>query len=186
MSAIATPSSLDELARYPGKAELINGRIVRQIPTGFRPSRLAFYICRLLDDYAQAHGRGYAFGDNTGFRVMRLNSERESFSPDAAYYEGQPPKNDMKFVPGPPSLAIEVRSEHDYGHSAEEAQAAKRTDYFEAGTLVVWDVDPLTNAFTGYRANDPDHGNIYRAGDIVDAEPALPGWKVAVSEIMNR
>jgi len=74
MSSIASPSMIDELARYPGKGELINGRIVKQMPTGFRPSRIAFYICRLLDDYAQETGLGYAFTDNTGFRVKKLSS----------------------------------------------------------------------------------------------------------------
>ena len=48
----------------------------------------------------------------------------------------------MRFVEGAPTLAVEVRSEGDYGASAERDMAAKRADYFEAGTLVVWDVDP--------------------------------------------
>ena len=34
-----------------------------------------------------------------------------------------------------------MRSENDYGRSVEEKMAAKRADYFAAGTLVVWDVD---------------------------------------------
>ena len=48
----------------------------------------------------------------------------------------------MKFVEGTPTLAVEVRSEEDYGPTAESEMAEKRADYFEAGTLVVWDVNP--------------------------------------------
>ena len=77
-----------------------------------------------------------------GFAVPELPSGRESFSPDAAYYDGLLPADDMDFVPGPPTLAVEVRSKTDYGDAAEDAMAAKRVDYFLAGTQVVWDVDP--------------------------------------------
>lgn len=37
----------------------------------------------------------------------------------------------------------ELRRENDYGEAAEEVIAAKRCDYFAAGTLVMWDVDVL-------------------------------------------
>ena len=42
-----------------------------------------------------------------------------------------------------PTFAVEVRSEGNYGDAAEEEMAAKRADYFQAGTAVVWDVDPI-------------------------------------------
>jgi hypothetical protein len=41
--------------------------------------------------------------------------------------------------------AISVRSEGDHGPSAEVEMAARRADDFEAGTRVVWDVDPFPN-----------------------------------------
>ena len=43
----------------------------------------------------------------------------------------------------PPAFAAEVRSENDSGLAAESEMADKRSDYFAAGTLVVWDVDPV-------------------------------------------
>ena len=49
----------------------------------------------------------------------------------------------MKFFQGAPVFAVEIRSENDYGPAAEREMAAKRADYFAAGTLVVWDVDLL-------------------------------------------
>jgi len=92
----------------------------------------------------------------------------------------------MKFIPGPPTLAVEVRSENDYGPLAEAEMIAKRNDYFEAGTLVVWDVDPIANSITVFRKGDAEHGTTFQIGDEVEADPALPGWKVAVSDIMRR
>ena len=43
-------------SREPGKAELIGGRIVRLMPTGRRPNRIAFQIARSLDDFAAQTG----------------------------------------------------------------------------------------------------------------------------------
>lgn len=123
--------------------------------------------------------------DGIGFVVPELPSGRETFSPYAAYYDGPLPINQMRFIPGPPSFGAEVRSENDYGPASELAMADKRDDYFTAGTLVVWDVDPIAETIASYRHNAPDKPMILHRGDIADAEPAVPGWRVAVDEIFD-
>ena len=173
-------ATLDDLYREEGKAELIGGMIVPLMPTGHLPNRVAFRIARSLDDHAERMGRGVVYTDNMGFAVPTLASGRQSFSPDASYYDGPMPANPMRFIEGPPTLAVEVRSEGDYTPSAEIAMAAKRRDYFEAGTLVVWDVDPVAETITVHRATDPDSPATYRRGQIAEAEPAVPGWRVEV------
>lgn len=172
-------ATLRDLYREPGKAELIDGRIVRLMATGSRPNLVAGQVYRSLADYADERG-GVAYTDNVAFTVPRLPNGRESFSPDAAYYSGRLPPNPMRFVEGPPTLAVEVRSENDYSPSAEEAIRAKRADYFEAGARVVWDVDPLAETIRVYRASDPQDFTLYRRGDVSEADPAVPGWRVAV------
>src|SRR5581483_10882601 len=145
MATATQRATLDDLYRFPGKAELINGRIVPLMATGRRPNRIASRIFRNLDDYAQAQGIGEAYTDNMGFAIPMLPSGREAFNPDASFYNGLFPTNDMCFIQGPPTFAVEVRSENDYGDAAEADMAAKRADYFAAGTLVVWDVDPVAD-----------------------------------------
>jgi Uma2 family endonuclease len=64
--------------------------------------------------------------------------------------------------------------------------AQKRADYFAAGTLVVWDVDLLgEDVVNVYRATDPHNPTIYRRGEMAEAEPAVPGWTMPVSEIFE-
>jgi Uma2 family endonuclease len=176
-------ATLDDLSRVEGKAELIAGRIVHLMPTGHKPNRVAARIYRSLGDYSEAIGLGVAYTDNMGFAIPELSSGRQSFSPDASYYRGPIPRNEMDFIDGPPTLAVEVRSKGDYGDSVEATLAAKRADYFVAGTAGVWDVDPVAEVVRSYRAVTPDRPAVFGAGQIADAEPAIPGWRLPVDQI---
>ena len=65
--------------------------------------------------------------------------------------------------------------------------AAKRADYFAAGTLVVWDVDVLREQSARVcRASDPATPTLHRRGEVADAEPALPGWSMPVDDLFLR
>ncbi len=173
-------ATIDDLYETPGKAELVNGELVLMPPTGEQPGYAGDEIYVSLRAYARRMGRGRAVSDNKGFLVNLPH--RKSFSPDAAFWTGNLPG--MKFFDGAPVFAVEVRSESDYGPAAERAMAAKRTDYFAAGTQVVWDVDLLGDEVVRvYRADDPDLPILYRHGDNADAEPAVPGWSMAVDDL---
>jgi hypothetical protein len=64
--------------------------------------------------------------------------------------------------------------------------AAKRADYCACGTQIVWDVDLLSaDVIKSYKADAPEHPVIFRRGDIADAEPAVPGWQMAVDELFE-
>ena len=178
-----TAATLDDLHRVEGKAELIAGRIVHLMPTGFRPGQIGGRIYRSLDDHAVITGRGVALPDNVGFVVPELASGRQSFSPDASFFLGPLPSDEMDFIEGPPTFAVEVRSKGDYGDAAEAEMTAKRADYFEAGTGVVWDVDPRAKSVRAYHASASDQPRVFRRGQVADAEPAVPGWRLAVDQI---
>ena len=184
-TGVTTRATLDDLYREEGKAELIGGRIVRIMPSGDLPGDVAEEIFISLRMYAKATGRGIVHADGVGFAVPELPSGRESFSPDASYYVGPRPVNRMRFIEGPPTFAVEVRSENDYGPAAETEIAAKRADYFAAGTLVVWDVDPLAETITSYRPTAPAQITVYHIGDTADAEPAVPGWRLSVRDVFS-
>jgi Uma2 family endonuclease len=120
--------------------------------------------------------------DNVGF-IVNL-PHRRSFSRDAAFLE-RPPENPERFVDGAPLFAAEIRSEGDHGPAADAAYDAKRADYFAAGTRVVWDVNPQQRTVASYRTDRPHEPVIFRAGEIANAEPALPAWHVAVDELFR-
>jgi len=182
-TATVRRATLDDLYREEGKAELIGGRIVRFMASGYLPGRVAGNIFISLRLYERTTRKGVAFGDGLGYAVAEIPSGRESFSPDVSFHVGAPPANRMRFVEGPPALAVEVRSENDYTDAAIAAMAAKREDYFIAGTLVVWDVDPQAETVAVYRASAPHAPVNYRRGDVAEAEPATPGWRIPIAEV---
>lgn len=176
------PATIEDLYKVEEKAEIVCGEIVYLMPTGGEPGYAGDEIYSSLRVYARRTRIGRAMADGKGFHVNLPN--RESFSPDAAYYIG--PNPGIKFYEGAPVFAVEARSENDYGPKAELKMAAKRADYFAAGTRVVWDVDTLgEDAVRKYTADNPDIPTIFRRGEIADAEPAVPGWTMAVDEMFD-
>ena len=179
VTVIKKPATVADLYKVAngGKAELVKGELRLMAPTGLRPGFASSKIWLSLYQYVQAGHPGAAVGDNVGFIVDLPN--RQSFSPDAAFFTGE--DSGMKFAQGAPIFAVEIRSESDYGPAAECEMAAKRADYFAAGTLVVWDVDLLgDDTIKVFRSSDPGTPSVYRRGQVAEAEPAVPEWTTPV------
>ncbi|HET7293571.1 MAG TPA: Uma2 family endonuclease [Vicinamibacteria bacterium] len=183
---MATGTSAAELVaalyRTEGKAEIVDGEVVLMSPAGGLHGRASNNVLLALRGYERGRGGGRAYGDNVGFLVELPH--RKSFSPDACFYVGPPPG--PKFLTGAPVFAVEVRSEDDYGPVAEKVLAAKRADYFAAGTQVVWDVDVLRDGWIAvFRSVAPDSPTVYRRGQTAEAEPALRGWTFPVEQLFE-
>jgi Uma2 family endonuclease len=179
-----TEATIEDLYKVPenGKAEIVDGELVLMPPTGDLPNRSGGNLYISLRQYETSIKGGRAYTDNIGY-IVDL-PKRKSFSPDVSFHVGR--LSGTKFIDGAPVFAVEIRSENNYGSSAEQKILRKIRDYFAANTLVVWDVDLLSNDVVKvYRSNDPDHPAIYHRGDIAEAEPALPGWRMPVDELFR-
>lgn len=175
-------ATVEDLYREPKKAELVNGELVVMTPGGGTHGHAAGEIFASLREHARRTGAGVAIGDNVGFLVNLPN--RRSFCPDAAFWTGGPLSD--RFLEGAPAFAAEVRRPEDYGDSADRRLAAKRADYFAAGTLVVLDVDLRAGCVNVYRAARPDTPDVFRGGEHANAEPAVPGWSMQVDNLFRR
>lgn len=177
--AAGREATIEDLSRTKQKAELVGGELILMSPTGGLHGFAVGEIFASLREYGRRTNLGYALPDNVGF-IVHL-ATRRSFSPDVAFTDLPLTRT---FVDGAPLFAVEVRSEEEYGLAAERAMAAKRADYFAAGTLVVWDVDVLrAQTVSVYRATTPMTPTLYRPGELTEAEPALPGWAMAVNDL---
>ncbi len=173
-------ATLADLYKVEGQAELIAGRIVRLPGHGLRIGRIAGVIVRSLMNDKERVGIGEVFTSTLGYAVPILTSGRESFCADVSYYIGPFPDNPMAFIDGPPTFAVEIRDEVDHEPGAEVALAAKRADYF-----VVWDVDALGERIQVYRPENPTESITFARGEIANAEPAVPGWEIAVDDVFG-
>ena len=172
-------ATIDDLYKVEGKAELVNGEIILMSPTGVLPGYAAGEIFTSLRNYSKQRKVGHALPDNVAFKVDLPH--RKSFSPDVSFYTGD---LTMKFAEGAPVFAVEVRSDGDYGSRAERNIAKKRDEYFAAGTLVVWDVNLLSDdVIKCYRADSPAEPKTFGRDQIADAEPAVPGWSMPVNDL---
>src|SRR5437867_1608792 len=90
-------ATIEDLYREPGKAELVNGRIVRMPPASGLHGYTVGRIFLSLAEYERRTGSGHAIPDNVAF-VVDL-PHRKSFSPDVAYHVGP---LTLEFIQGAP------------------------------------------------------------------------------------
>jgi Uma2 family endonuclease len=173
------------MARKQANIQRSGGTIVPILPGNGGPELVADRIFRSLASHAEVVGRGAAYTHETGFVVPELPSGRDSFSPDVAYFAGPVPAGPVRLVAGPPTFAVEIRGARAWGPVAETDRAARRADYFEAGTLAIWDVDLPNEVILLYRAQTPDQPIHFTRGQQADAEPAVPRWRVNVAWVFG-
>ncbi len=175
-------ATVADLLRTDLKAEIVGGQLVVIGPSACLPAQAGGSIVLSLAEHARRTGGGVALGGRVAFLVDLPH--RLAFCPDASWYTG--PECDGDFPRGAPVFAVEVRDAGDYGRDAELRLAAKRADYFAAGTLVVWDVDVLREEVVRvFRASSPEEPTVVRRGETADAEPAVPGWRMPVDELFE-
>lgn len=176
-------ATIEDLYNAPddGMYELVDGKLVHMPLSGFGHSRVADRIRDLLVPYEEATGSGYALSDGIGYLVDL--PRRQSFGPDASYSLIKPDDEDL-FITGAPVFAAEIRSKGDYGAKGDHEAAAKRDDYFAAGTRAVWDVNRHDRTIT-LHTPDAEEPLVFHPGDTAHAEPALPGWRVAVDDLFR-
>ena len=149
------PATLDDLYRVEGKAELVSGKIIHYVASGDVPSEVAFEIAVRLAHIREADAAlARHYPDGLGYAMIPpLSSGRESFQPDASYYTGPLAKESHAICRR--CAGIRRRSPRAKAIMAPRRKSKwprNETDYFEAGTLIVWDVDPVAATIASYSA----------------------------------
>jgi Uma2 family endonuclease len=153
-------ATFDDLEQVEGLAEIVNGEIMMLAPKDSHHTRAGMYIGNRLLEYEARTQLGWTFLTGANYRAKLPH--RLSFCPDVSFYE--PPE--ISKSDGALALVVEIRSAGDYGLQAERVMAAKRADYFAAGTKVVWDVDIRREGWIkSYRAGEPASPLVFKRGD---------------------
>ena len=162
--------------------ELVDGRIVpkhgdgNMSGPGGRHGKTVIRIGGRLDAFVTSRKLGDVYTE-TGFTLSSGDVKR----PDVAFLEASRLASGTPegFPEGAPTLAVEVISPNDRWFEVED----KVRLYFEAGTKIVWLVDPKRRALTVRR---PDGAPAtYIEGDIVPGGAILPGFELPVKDIFE-
>lgn len=175
----ATEADLLAALEAPRKrlCELIDGVLVEKA-MGFRESRLAAILIRMLDLFVTAHNLGLVTAPDG---TVRLWAGRVRI-PDVAFFSwGRLPGRRLPDEPIPtlaPDLAVEILSR---SNTAAE-MLRKRQDYFAAGVLLVWEIDPEARTVHVYTAPEPPMA-VLTAADTLDGGAVLPGFSLPLNEL---
>jgi Uma2 family endonuclease len=156
--------------------ELVDGEPIELTPAAGRSGWIRATIVALLANHVRQRGLGWAFSAET--RFVLFDDRQIVRSPDASVVlRNRLAELPDSFVPMAPDLAVEVLSPSDRMADA----LAKIAMYLQAGTPLVWLVNPATRTVVVFRSEmDPvtlDASGTLNGGEI------LPEFSVPVAEI---
>lgn len=171
----------EELFRRPDlePCELVDGRAIPTAPTGFLHGDIESELSLRLRSYAKETGHGRVAGGEVGIVIRRnpdtvraadvlfVSHERLGRSPASGYLEVAP------------ELVVEILSPDDRWSEVME----KLSDYFQAGVLRVWVVDPRVRKVFVYRSLS--QVETFTDGQTLGDENLLPGFTLAISELFG-
>jgi Uma2 family endonuclease len=163
-----------------GKAELVRGELRMTPPAGGPHGLAATNLVLLLGTYVKQHSLGRVFADGFGYELTRL--PRTVRVPDGSFVVADRLAKEG-IAPGllklAPDLAIEVLSPSETASELEE----KLNDYFDAGTPLVWIVDPSRRAITIVAADRPRRW--LHEGDTLSGDPVVDGFPCAIADVFD-
>ena len=174
---ITTAEQLLAASDELGPCELVRGELIMMTPAGDRHSRIEGKLYATLVVHVDAHGLGQLYTGDAGF-LMQQDPDTVR-SPDVALVCASrvPTTACEGYFPGPPDLAVEIRSPTDRSG----AIAAKIAEYLRLGVQVVWDVDPAVRTVTVHR---PDtEPQVFGQEDTLTEPALLPGFAILVGQL---
>ena len=159
--------------------ELVDGTLVEKA-VGFEESRVALRLGHLIESYLDENDLGMCAGEGGMMRIapglVRI--------PDLSFIDwdrlpGRVAPSDP--IPGlAPDLAVEVLSE---GNTKPE-MARKVREYFDAGTRLVWLIDPKKRTVRVF--SSPERSTLLHEHQTLDGGEVLPGFAVSVADLLDR
>ena len=174
--------TIEEFERLPEdgcRLELVRGQVVREPPAGFDHGGIAIGIASLLRRFVDENALGAVVGTDSGF--VLFDDPPTVRAPDVAFVrENRLDFDRTRFAPLAPDLAVEVLSPSNTMSEIHD----KVLDYLDAGSSLVWVVDPYSRTITAYRSREEIR--LLAADGELDGGDVLPGFRCKVSELFAR
>ena len=181
------PMSDEDLLRFCAMNELLrierepNGELLIMSPTASSTGQINFRLCRLLDEWAEADGRGVGFDSNAGFTLP----DGSMRSPDAAWVELSRWKaltraEQDRFAPLCPDFIVELLSPSDHLNTLHR----KMQHWIDNGAKLAWLIDPIRRTVSIYR---PQHEpEIHNDPTSIYADGIMSGFELILSRLWGK
>jgi Uma2 family endonuclease len=179
-AGLLTAADLWQLPDDGNRYELSDGRLVCMAPASNWSAIVAGNVLEPLRAHVRAHDLGVC-GVEGGF-VLRTNPDVVR-TPDVWFVrrERVPPIGQRDgYWPFAPDLAVEILSPTD---RAEQIRR-KLVDYLDAGTRLVWLLDPRRRSAAVFRPDDA-LPRLLSGDDALDGEDVLPGFTLPLAEVFH-
>jgi Uma2 family endonuclease len=173
----------DELLRthLPDKrVELVRGVLVVREPAGFRHGAVSATLTKLLAHHVDSNELGSVLAAGTGFK---LSTDPDTVrAPDVAFVsrERVPDPAPLGYPALAPDLVVEVLSPGDRPGET----LAKVGDWLNAGSRLVWVVDPSRRMARVYRHDGSEM--VVTEGAALNGEDVVPGFECPLGSILSR
>ncbi|MDE0084160.1 MAG: Uma2 family endonuclease [Candidatus Poribacteria bacterium] len=155
--------------------EYVKGEIIPMPAASLEHGLICSRVFSRLVLYIQEHQLGEVVTPDTGFQV----GERV-LKPDIAFLsKDRLPDDHSRACPVPPDLAVEVISKSDISLRIIEKVFA----YLEAGTQIVWVLEPIGKTVTVYRS-ETDIKTLTRK-DTLTGEGVVEGFSCPVAQLFE-
>lgn len=177
---LMTAAELMALPDDGNRYELSRGVLICMAPAVYRSGIIGGRVFARLNAFVEQHRLGVCGIPDSGFK---LTSDPDTVrEPDAWFVRADrvPPKaKQAEYFAGAPDLAVEVLSPSDRFNDV----MLKVKEYLEAGTRLVWVIDPEARATGVFRA-DGSYSFVAEDG-ILDGEDVLPGFTLPLRDVLR-
>ena len=159
--------------------ELVAGTLVEK-PTGIEESEIAVLIGAALGNFVYPRKLGMLLAPDGMLRLMPglVRTPDVSFISRESYHGGKKPVGPI--APTAPDLAVEILSKSN----SKTEMNRKLREYFDAGTWLVWYVDPRKKTVRVHTS--PSEAVTLEMTDHLDGGAVLPGFTLAVRDLFER
>jgi Uma2 family endonuclease len=177
---LLTAKGLWNLPKDGMRHELVRGELRTLPPAGGEHGFIGINVAGPLHTHVKAKKLGVVLGADTGFILARKPDTVRAA--DVAFVRKKriPPMGiPKKYWSGAPDLAVEIISPTDTLIEVEE----KVHEWLEAGTAMVWVVNPRRRTVTVYRTLS--QAVILKDADELEGQDVVPGFDLRVREIFE-
>lgn len=185
---VRTPTSAEErlitgeeLARMSSveSAELVEGRLVKKMPTGDEHGAVEIAIAAALHNHVRIAKTGKVRSGEVGIYTRR--NPDTTRAADVLYISNErySQRSSSAFLDVSPEIIVEILSP---GDSMPEV-LQKLREYFAIGVVLVWLIDPTSKTVLVYRSLT--NVRELTVNDELTGEDVLPGFVVKVAELFE-